>query len=26
LYSYQGRVFCRQARIIEQPFLLVKED
>ena len=26
VYTYQGRVFCRQARIIEQPFLLVKED
>ena len=26
VYSYQGRVFCRQARIIEQPFLLVKEQ
>ena len=25
VYTYQGRVFCRQARIIEQPFLLVKE-
>lgn len=24
VYTYQGRVFCRQARIIEQPFLLVK--
>ena len=25
VYSYQGRVFCRQARHIEQPFLLVKK-
>ncbi len=25
VYTYQGRVFCRQARIIEQPFLLVKK-
>ena len=24
VYTYQGRVFCRQARSIEQPFLLVK--
>lgn len=24
VYTYQGRVFCRQARIIEQSFLLVK--
>ena len=24
VYTYQGRVFCRQARRIEQPFLLVK--
>jgi hypothetical protein len=24
-YTYQGRVFCRQARDIPQPFLLVKE-
>ncbi len=24
IYSYQGRVFCRQARDIAQPFLLVK--
>jgi hypothetical protein len=26
VYTYQGRVFCRQARIIEQPFLLVKKE
>ena len=26
IYTYQGRVFCRQARDIPQPFLLVKED
>lgn len=26
VYTYQGRVFCRQARSIEQPFLLVKRD
>lgn len=26
VYSYQGRVFCRQARSIEQPFLLVKDE
>lgn len=26
VYTYQGRVFCRQARRIEQPFLLVKKD
>ena len=26
VYTYQGRVFCRQARNIEQPFLLVKKD
>ena len=26
VYSYQGRVFCRQARNIEQPFLLVKTN
>ena len=26
VYTYQGRVFCRQARIIEQPFLLVKDQ
>ena len=25
IYSYQGRVFCRQARDIPQPFLLVKD-
>ncbi|MDG2460321.1 MAG: DUF1566 domain-containing protein [Luminiphilus sp.] len=25
VYTYQGRVFCRQARNIPQPFLLVKE-
>jgi hypothetical protein len=25
IYSYQGRVFCRQSRDIPQPFLLVKE-
>ena len=24
--TYQGRVFCRQARHIEQPFLLVKNE
>ena len=24
IYTYQGRVFCRQARDIPQPFLLVK--
>ena len=24
IYTYQGRVFCRQARNIPQPFLLVK--
>ena len=24
VYTYQGRVFCRQIRSIEQPFLLVK--
>ena len=24
VYTYQGRVFCRQARHIEQPFLLVR--
>ena len=26
VYTYQGRVFCRQARNIEQPFLLVKNE
>lgn len=26
VYTYQGRVFCRQARVIEQPFLLVKDQ
>ena len=26
VYTYQGRVFCRQARHIEQPFLLVKNE
>ena len=26
IYTYQGRVFCRQSRNIPQPFLLVKED
>ena len=26
VYTYQGRVFCRQARNIEQPFLLVKQS
>jgi hypothetical protein len=25
IYTYQGRVFCRQARNIPQPFLLVKD-
>ena len=25
VYTYQGRVFCRQARSIEQPFLLVRD-
>ena len=26
VYTYQGRVFCRQARTIPQPFLLVKDN
>ena len=26
VYTYQGRVFCRQARNIEQSFLLVKNE
>ena len=26
IYTYQGRVFCRQARDIPQPFLLVEGD
>lgn len=26
VYTYQGRVFCRQARHIEQPFLLIKKN
>ena len=26
IYTYQGRVFCRQARDIPQPFLLVKDQ